>query len=103
MRHLDKIGRARQPTHKVTIPMLPARSLLFVPAHRASCIDKEVSYGADALVLDLEDSVPADQKQEARKIAAARIQELSAIGQRFYVRISRSPFMYSMDDLLSMA
>jgi citrate lyase subunit beta/citryl-CoA lyase len=83
--------------------MLPARSLLFVPAHRASWIDKAVSYGADALVLDLEDSVPADQKQEARKIAADRIQELSAIGRRFYVRINRSPFMYSMDDLLSMA
>ena len=34
------------------------RSLLFMPANRADMLAKAPSYGADALIFDLEDSVP---------------------------------------------
>ena len=42
------------------------RSLLFVPAHDARKRDKGLASGADALILDLEDSVPEAEKAGAR-------------------------------------
>ena len=43
-----------------------ARSLLFVPGHQRARFDKACQSGADAIVLDLEDAVPPDRKEEAR-------------------------------------
>lgn len=83
--------------------MKPIRSFLFVPGNRGSWMDKVTGAGADALILDLEDSVPADAKVQARTLVAERIPDLSAAGQRVFVRINRSPFMYSMEDLLAVA
>ena len=81
--------------------MKPIRSFLFVPGSRESWLDKVVGAGADALILDLEDSVPIDAKVAARALVARKIAGLAAAGQRVYVRINRSPFMYSMEDLLA--
>lgn len=47
--------------------MRPYRSMLFVPGHKASWADKGVASGTDALILDLEDSVPAADKATARE------------------------------------
>ena len=38
-------------------PMQPLRSLLFVPGNKPTWMEKALHYGADALILDLEDSV----------------------------------------------
>jgi citrate lyase subunit beta / citryl-CoA lyase len=46
------------------------RSLLFVPAHDARKRDKGLGCGADALILDLEDSVPEAEKARAREMCA---------------------------------
>ncbi|MEV7663669.1 CoA ester lyase [Paenarthrobacter sp. NPDC089316] len=62
--------------------MKPYRSMLFVPGHRASWADKGVASGADALILDLEDSVPNAEKLEARSIVGATIDRLTAEGVR---------------------
>lgn len=43
------------------------RSLLFVPAGKLDKWDKVVASGADMLCIDLEDSVPPEKKDEARK------------------------------------
>jgi citrate lyase subunit beta/citryl-CoA lyase len=43
-----------------------ARSMLFVPGHQSARFDKACQSGADAVVLDLEDAVPPDRKDEAR-------------------------------------
>ena len=45
------------------------RSLLIMPANRADMLAKAPSYGADALVFDLEDSVPVTEKPKARELA----------------------------------
>ena len=79
--------------------MKPIRSFLFVPGNRASWIDKIPEYHSDAVILDLEDSVPLATKDEARAIVASKIKGLANAGQRVYVRINKSPFLYSMDDL----
>jgi citrate lyase subunit beta / citryl-CoA lyase len=47
------------------------RSLLFVPADSARKLDKAMTSGADAVIVDLEDSIAPDGKQAARKSAAA--------------------------------
>lgn len=79
--------------------MRPIRSLLFVPGHKSSWIDKIPSYGADAIVLDLEDSVPNDAKAKAREIVGQAIPRLHAAGQRLYVRSNRFTYSYDADDL----
>ena len=47
------------------------RSLLFVPANRTAMFDHAWASGAEAVVFDLEDSVPADQKTVARQAVAS--------------------------------
>jgi citrate lyase subunit beta/citryl-CoA lyase len=47
------------------------RSLLFVPGDRPDRMEKALSSGADALILDLEDSVAAAAKPAARAAVAA--------------------------------
>src|SRR5215475_3177062 len=49
------------------------RSLLFVPADDAKKLDKAMASGADAVIVDLEDSIPAQGKADARMRAAAFI------------------------------
>ncbi len=83
--------------------MKPIRSFLFVPGNRESWFDKVVGAGADAIILDLEDSVPAAAKEDARALVARRIGDLAQRGQRVYVRINRSPYLYSFEDLSAVA
>jgi len=56
----------------------PYRSILFVPAHKPEWARKALASGADCLVIDLEDSVPADLKDGARKTARDTLAELRA-------------------------
>lgn len=50
--------------------------MLFVPGHRKGWAEKAVASGTDAVILDLEDSVPADMKAETRHMAAETIADL---------------------------
>src|SRR5574340_62148 len=56
--------------------MRPLRSLLFVPAHRDGWAAKAAKAGTDAVILDLEDSVPESAKADARAVAATTIEAL---------------------------
>ncbi|WP_181311733.1 HpcH/HpaI aldolase/citrate lyase family protein [Nocardioides campestrisoli] len=58
--------------------MHPYRSILFVPAHKPQWARKALASGADCIVVDLEDSVPADLKDSARKVARETLAELRA-------------------------
>ncbi len=51
------------------------RSLLFVPADSPRKLARGMASGADALILDLEDSVAPDGKSAARDIAAGFLRE----------------------------
>jgi citrate lyase subunit beta/citryl-CoA lyase len=50
-----------------TLPPPIWRSLLFVPANNGRFIDKAHTRGADGIILDLEDSVPAAERPQARR------------------------------------
>ena len=58
--------------------MQPYRSILFVPGHRPRWVDKAIASGADCVVLDLEDSVPAAEKKAARETVAESIAKVRA-------------------------
>jgi len=51
------------------------RSLLFIPAHDARKLVKELDCGAEALIIDLEDSVPEAEKPRARGMCTEFISE----------------------------
>jgi citrate lyase subunit beta / citryl-CoA lyase len=54
----------------------PYRSLLFVPGHKTDWVDKAINTGADAVVLDLEDAVPQDEKEGARVLVRESIERV---------------------------
>ena len=58
------------------------RSLLFVPGDSPRKLAKSLESGADALILDLEDSVAADRKPEARATTLAFLKEVGAQARR---------------------
>lgn len=54
------------------------RSYLFAPGHNAKLLRRVFQAGADAVILDLEDAVPPDAKQQARLMVAGVLAERSA-------------------------
>ena len=77
------------------------RSLLFVPGDRPERFDKAAASGADALILDLEDSVAASAKDSARAAVAARLR--AARGDvAVFVRINPLDTDLSVADLAAL-
>jgi citrate lyase subunit beta/citryl-CoA lyase len=62
------------------------RTLLFAPGSRPELLAKAQTGNADALIFDLEDSVPLNAKDEARANVAAAI--ASGLGKPMYLRIN---------------
>jgi citrate lyase subunit beta/citryl-CoA lyase len=58
------------------------RSLLFVPGDSPKKLDKGMASGADALIVDLEDSISAASKEDARKTALAFLKSARAAKAR---------------------
>jgi citrate lyase subunit beta / citryl-CoA lyase len=81
------------------------RSLLFVPADSVRKLDKAMSSGADALIIDLEDSVALDGKARARQSAAAFLKDALAVNLRPYllVRVNGLTTGLTDDDLDAIA
>jgi citrate lyase subunit beta/citryl-CoA lyase len=62
------------------------RSALFVPAHRDGWVEKALEAGPDAVILDLEDAVPPEQRDAARARVRGAIELLAASGTLATVR-----------------
>lgn len=66
-----------------------ARSWLYVPGHRSDRVAKALVAGADAVVIDLEDAVPAERKDAARDLTVALLDDRAADdGLSVWVRIN---------------
>src|ERR1700710_2352971 len=76
------------------------RSMLFVPGHKADWIARAGRHQADALILDLEDSVPATAKRDARRTVAAALPGLADAGSPVFVRTGCWGSGALIDDLL---
>jgi len=77
------------------MPLLNPRSYLFVPGNRPDRFPKACAAGADAVVLDLEDSVAPGDKVKAR----AAVAEWLKGAQSVMVRVNTSDSEWFRDDL----
>ena len=64
------------------------RSLIFVPANNKRFVEKAKALKADIICFDLEDSVPLNEKDAARKIIAEALAQRTQYKSSFYVRIN---------------
>lgn len=74
------------------------RTALFIPVHIEKFVAKAHTRGADAYILDLEDSVPLDQKEMARECVIPAAKTVSQHGAAALVRINLDE-RYAMGDI----
>jgi citrate lyase subunit beta/citryl-CoA lyase len=74
------------------------RSLLFVPVTAQRFVDGAARRGADAIILDLEDSVAATEKERARGLVPEAAEIVSRGGADVVVRINR-PLRMAVRDI----
>jgi citrate lyase subunit beta/citryl-CoA lyase len=79
-------------------PDLPTwRSLLFVPVTKENFVVKAHTRGADAIILDLEDSIAPAEKDAARRALPAAVKTVAQGGADVVVRINRPMEMAVVD------
>ena len=78
--------------------MTPWRSMLYVPVTVDRFVRKAPSVGADAVQLDLEDSILPGEKQAARQALPEAVAALKASGCDVVVRVNR-PLRLAVPDL----
>ena len=76
------------------------RSMLILPAHVRRFVEKAYTRNADAIVLDLEDSVPPAQKEEARGSLKDAVKLAGRGGAEVFVRVNADALLIK-DDLRS--
>jgi citrate lyase subunit beta/citryl-CoA lyase len=74
-----------------------ARSFLYVPANRDKFLEKAIALPADAFIFDLEDSVPAAEKDNAR--AGVRAYAPKIADNRVWVRVNGLDTEFAEADL----
>ena len=77
------------------------RSYLYVPGDDARRIEKALATGADAVVIDLEDSVAPNRKEEARSNAATVLESVPA--RPVFVRINAPGSELAARDIAAVA
>lgn len=77
------------------------RSLLFVPADSDRKLAKGADSGADALILDMEDSVALSRKDDARKGARCYLHRADRKGPKLIIRINALDSGLWEDDLFA--
>ena len=78
---------------------MPPRSFLFVPADSERKLARGLESGADALILDLEDSVAAANRPTARKLAREFLDAHGSDRIKRYVRVNPLASGLALDDL----
>lgn len=81
----------------------PLRSALYLPANRASAVEKARAADCDAVILDLEDAVAPEAKEEAREAAVAAIAEGGFGGRLLVVRINALETEWGAHDCMALA
>jgi len=77
--------------------MQPVRSMLFTPGHRRDLIEKAIRSGTDAVIIDFEDAVAADEKATAR----AGLADLPESQVPLYVRTNGPETDLMWDDVVA--
>jgi citrate lyase subunit beta / citryl-CoA lyase len=85
----------------MNVPDLPIRSYLYVPGSDARRIEKALASDADAVILDLEDSVVPNRKDEAREMVASSLR--SEHEKPVFVRINAPGSTLAEEDIEAVA
>jgi citrate lyase subunit beta/citryl-CoA lyase len=81
----------------------PRRSVLYMPGSNPRAIAKARTLAADAIILDLEDSVAPDAKPAAREAVAAAVREGGFGRREVVIRINGMGTPWGRDDLAAAA
>ncbi len=75
----------------------PIRTALFVPGTRPDRVDKALNAGADVIIIDLEDAVPLQLKEETRSKVREKVLEHG--GRKIIVRVNAMGSGFCQGDL----
>ena len=64
------------------------RSIVFVPGNRSNMLERALGFGADIIMVDLEDSVPPGEKAAACELATEWVPRLAQAGKQVMVRVN---------------
>ncbi|MEO0385809.1 MAG: CoA ester lyase [Pseudomonadota bacterium] len=79
--------------------MPPLRTVLYMPGSNARAMDKARTLDCDGVILDLEDAVAPDAKEEARTLIAEALNE-GGFGHRFMIlRVNAADTQWHADDM----
>ena len=93
-------GRAAALARAASAPDRPRRSRLYLPGNQPHLAINAGLFGADCLILDLEDSVVPDRKFEARILVRRTLEESPMFGDcEIIVRINPLSGPYGGDDI----
>ncbi|MCU7493690.1 MAG: CoA ester lyase [Ignavibacteria bacterium] len=80
----------------------PRRSVLSVPGHIQKMHLKASKSNADVIMLDLEDSVPVDSKEEARSVVLSSLKETDWADKTVSVRVNAVDTPFAYKDIISL-
>ena len=75
------------------------RSIVFVPGNRSNMLERALSFGADIIMVDLEDSVPPAEKSAACELATEWVPRLAEAGKQVMVRVNALETGLAADEL----
>ncbi len=81
----------------------PRRSLLYMPASSMKMLGKAPDIQVDAVVLDLEDAVSMDEKDQARENLVAMLPTIVGTGKEVIVRINAVDTIWCYQDIMAIA
>ena len=81
----------------------PRRSCLYMPGANARALEKAASLPADTLILDLEDAVAPDAKEQARSIVMETVSSRPYGNREVIIRINGLDTPWGHDDLAMVA
>lgn len=83
--------------------MKPRRSILSVPGHIEKMHRKASESPADVIMLDLEDSVPVSEKDNARKVVVSSLQSIDWGEKTVSARVNALDTAFGYRDLIALA
>lgn len=75
------------------------RSLLFIPGNQPKMLSKAMAFRPDAYIPDMEDSVPAGEKENARQVVKEHSKDLIATGIPVIPRVNARDTGLAIEDL----
>lgn len=89
--------------NETVMTIIPRRSVLYLPAANSRAIEKCRTIAADTVILDLEDSVSPNKKQEARDNLLAELHQGGFVNKEVVVRVNTLESPWGEADVVAMA